>query len=581
MSYTGISGKLIECKKIGPSCQCSNRCFEKIGENVKKIFTTFWQMGDYSTQNAYIAGCVKISTPKRHYKRDGQSRKGFSMAYYVCNNGVDMKICKTAFISMHGISNGRLSRTLEKKKKDGNSGLDQRGQHKNRPNKIDEELITRVKEHIESFPTQTSHYSRSCNPKRKYLSSELNITRMYLMYKENEIEANREPVKEWFYRNIFNFHFNLSFGTPKTDTCKLCDSLQIKIEAATSEEDKKRNIDAKEVHLRKVDAAKTALDSDIENAKNDSTSIIICMDLQQALPTPKLETSIVFYKRQLWTYNFCIHDMVTNASYMFLWSEDTAKRGSEEIMSCVFKFVSTLPASVRNLIIYSDSCCGQNKNFGAVVFWLFLIHTGRFDTIQHKFLVSGHTFMACDRDFGLIEQEKKRRQNIYTPQQYVDVVLKSRRKQPFLTYLMNSGDFYSLTNLIQKVTKRVVTISGNKLDFRKLMVMSFSKDKPLSYQVKWNHTNLDTWEEVDIHKKSKGRRSLNNPDMIFANQVLENKYNGKVPITKGKKKDLNDLLCFIPPVYHEFYNNLEFLPGEGDAVQQENDDDSDDDFYDY
>lgn len=178
--------------------------------------------------------------------------------------------------------------------------------------------------------------------------------------------------------------------------------------------------------------------------------------------------------------------------------------------------------------------------------------------------------MACDRDFGLIEQEKKRRQNIYTPQQYVDVVLRARRSQPFIAYLMNSNDFVSLDSLIKKVTKKTVTMSGKKLDFRKIMVMSLSKDKPLSYRVKWNHSDLVTWEEVDLSKKSKGRRSKHNPDLIFANEVLAKKYNEKIPIPAAKLKDLNELLLFVPPVYHSFYNNLQTVPtGVHGTVQPE------------
>ena len=38
---------------------------------------------------------------------------------------------------------------------------------------------------------------------------------------------------------VFNTHFNLSFTTPKTDTCKICDSLEIQMGAGTTEEDKK------------------------------------------------------------------------------------------------------------------------------------------------------------------------------------------------------------------------------------------------------------------------------------------------------------------------------------------------------
>lgn len=55
------------------------------------------------------------------------------------------------------------------------------------------------------------------------------------------------------------------------------------------------------------------------------------------------------------------------------------------------------------------------------------------------------------------------------------VVLKKRRSQPFITYLMNRNDFVLLDSLIKKVTKKTVTMPGNTLDFTKIMVISCSK----------------------------------------------------------------------------------------------------------
>jgi hypothetical protein len=75
-------------------------------------------------------------------------------------------------------------------------------------------------------------------------------------------------------------------------------------------------------------------------------------------------------------------------------------------MSCILKFVSNLSPQVRNLILYSDSCCGQNKNFTAIAVFSYLVQNGHFDSVEQKFLVSGHTFMPCDRDFGVIKKEK-------------------------------------------------------------------------------------------------------------------------------------------------------------------------------
>ena len=56
---------------------------------------------------------------------------------------------------------------------------------------------------MESFPRAESHYCRAVTQK-EYLSSDLNITRMYEMYQEECISNNTEPVKQSMYRSIFS-----------------------------------------------------------------------------------------------------------------------------------------------------------------------------------------------------------------------------------------------------------------------------------------------------------------------------------------------------------------------------------------
>ena len=111
----------------------------------------------------------------------------------------------------------------------------------------------------------------------------------------------------------------------------------------------------------------------LEEAGNDV--MVVCMDLQQALPTPKLSTGIAFYKRKMWTYNFCVHDYRTGTGHMFMWDEITAKRGASEIASCINTFIKKyVPPTVRKLVIFSDNGSGQNKNFTLILIYLYLIH---------------------------------------------------------------------------------------------------------------------------------------------------------------------------------------------------------------
>ena len=134
--------------------------------------------------------------------------------------------------------------------------------------------------------------------------------------------------------------------------------------------------------------------------------------MMQNLPVPTLTHNSMFYLRQLWEYNFGVHDCTTDSGTMYMWSELVAKRGADEICSCQMQYISNLPLQVKKLTCYSDSCFGQNKNFEMICFWNWQIVQGRFSQIDHKFLVRDHTYFQMT--VTLVTLRRKRTQLWYT-----------------------------------------------------------------------------------------------------------------------------------------------------------------------
>ena len=192
-------------------CGCALRCFDILPtEQRKKTFSGFWELGNFDVQSAYLAGCVKVLPVKHHYSPTSNRRN--SRVFYINNGERSVRVCKVAFLRIHGVSNGRLSRVLSGQAKQGGlPKLDGRG-HKEPPNKTSAEDIGNVREHIRSFPVYSSHYSRADNPSRRYLSPHLSISQMYHLYKEVCTTEGKRAVSEWVYRKEFNESFNLSFG---------------------------------------------------------------------------------------------------------------------------------------------------------------------------------------------------------------------------------------------------------------------------------------------------------------------------------------------------------------------------------
>jgi hypothetical protein len=69
-----------------------------------------------------------------------------------------------------------------------------------------------------------------------------------------------------------------------------------------------------------------------------------------------------------------------------------------------------------------------------------MIDCGWFEEIEHKFLVTGHTFLPCDADLGVIEKLKRKPQVVYTPGQWAELFNRSRVKKPFTIIEMGKKD---------------------------------------------------------------------------------------------------------------------------------------------
>ena len=88
-------------------------------------------------------------------------------------------------------------------------------------------------------------------------------------------------------------------------------------------------------------------------------------DFQQNLPTPKLSVSKQFYLRLLWTYLFGIYSASTRIITAFMWHEMLARRGCNDVISCLSQFIMHTPlgrTGAKWSIWWADNCPRQNKN---------------------------------------------------------------------------------------------------------------------------------------------------------------------------------------------------------------------------
>lgn len=357
---TTKDGNIIEKKtfQLQTTCQCKRKCAENInGSRQEEIFSAYYKFENWTQKTLFLRSLTKtISLKENLNPKISLKEKKFSHKYYLSDqNGAQYEVCVTFLLNCIQIARTRLFDAI-KTTTTNETAKDNRG---NRITKrTNEKDISFVKDCINSFPSYESHYKIS-KSNRKYLNPCLTIKRMYREYCIKCTFKRKKPLSEWQFRNIFNTEFNLSFARLKVDTCRKCDMLNALSQSQKAGSAEQIESEQQKVaHLQMVQQIKSDFDETVKNAKNpENKTVVYTFDLQKALELPVLQTSEVYYARQLWLYNLGIYDEVHKTCYMYTWSESMASRGSQEIASCLFKhFEKFVPKDTQNIILHSDAC---------------------------------------------------------------------------------------------------------------------------------------------------------------------------------------------------------------------------------
>ena len=100
------------------------------------------------------------------------------------------------------------------------------------------------------------------------------------------------------------------------DVCGICEELKVKIRTENNRDIRKR-LDLK-LHKTKAGALYAHLREATERARNSEEHETVCFDFQQNLPFPHLPVREIFYKRQLWFYNFGVNSCKTGKPVMYI-----------------------------------------------------------------------------------------------------------------------------------------------------------------------------------------------------------------------------------------------------------------------
>lgn len=539
-------------------------CFSKFTSDDKtEILRHFNSMDSKAAQDTYLASSIKAMEIQRRRPSKKQTSRGArglppkqrcsSYKYRITVGTVHRIVCQKAFASLHGIGLFRVKRLCM------NARLhvapsEQRGKHRNRANKIHSVNVRLIDSHIRSFPYKISHYGRGRSQKR-YLQSDLSVMKMYKLFLEkyddesyqefkvgkNLLKLTNAPVKYWFYFRYFKDNFNYGFGRPRTDVCSVCSALDVKIKAERNQIEKKKLEVALKLHRYKAKAFYRRKGVCAEAAKNNPNIAVISFDFQQNIPCPHLSVSDVFYSRQLWLYNLGFHNLGQNKATMYMWPENVARRGVNEVISCLNHYIeNSIADNVRELTLFTDSCPGQNKNHTMVQYCYTMVKIKeRFDKITHIFPVRGHSYLPNDTDFSRIEKIKRTHETVYTPAAWIELV-----KELYDVVSVSTDMILDYKGHLSHFFKRNVTRNKHKFLISTYKVFEYCKTHKHEIRVSIDMNSV-TYDDFNIEKAN-----------VSVSMPTEAIYDGEIPINELKLGDVKKLVKFVPEEHRACYESL-------------------------
>lgn len=269
-AYINTSGKKIPARNLKPLKNCRNKCIIKLNEEDRKnIFKEYWSLGTHDRRVTFIAKLITTKNTTRIRRRISESRRNrdITIDYWFEVRGERIQVCKDCFLKTLDEKEKFVKYVLINKSRT-TSGIienDRRGKNPS-INKTSGLRIQAVIDHINSFPSYVSHYTRRTNDK-KYLPPFLNLQKMYRLY----TDTTDHPVSRTIYEREFH-KLNLRFKKPHVDTCHKCDILQMEMKIATENNNEAKRLNSEAtltIHQEMAEKAYECKKRDKEAAKID------------------------------------------------------------------------------------------------------------------------------------------------------------------------------------------------------------------------------------------------------------------------------------------------------------------------
>jgi hypothetical protein len=151
------------------------------------------------------------------------------------------------------------------------------------------------------------------------------------------------------------------------------------------------------------------------------------------------------------------------------------------LYSCVLAYCDQLAKAqswCETITAFSDSCVGQNRNCKMALMWAYVCQKYKFKQINHKFLVSGHSYLPNDADFDVVEQQLRKKTEIFTFKKWHKQIAKCCNTNPYKVVEMHADNFFLIHNLAELLNIRKVSEERQQVKWLSIQWLMVKLDEP-------------------------------------------------------------------------------------------------------
>lgn len=552
LEYTKKDGSINPAREMKETCKCKSKgkeCALLTDEERKQIFKYVWSL-TWSEKRNFAYGMIDQYPTKKKTTQQPMKNRQSTLHYCLKKDGRKIPVCSKMFMNTTALTSHFIRSLFERNGGEDEtstivdpccsriSTLNSRKRPENANYKRGEAKREFLNQFLDSLPKMPSHYCRKSSSKLYLERCFRSLVDVYDHYKLFCQEHGEQPFKITAFKEVF-YSKNLSLFKPKKDRCNTC----IGFETGNISHEEWKD------HMQQKDEALAEKQKDKERAieshkARDRRFAAFCMDLESVLLAPSTEASAMYFKTKLSVHNFTVYNMATGAVSCYVWNETEGGVTANEFASCIINHLRNM-GHYEEITIFSDGCTYQNRNvFLSNAIQQYVNETGI--TVQHKYLVRGHTHMEVDNSHSLIERALKGK-TINVPYDYVQIMVSARKNpSPFEVFYLTHEFFMDYSDVGPYKTIRPGRKKGDAtvtdVHCYKYHPQTDSNKAPLQFKIRFNDELQDIPIPRDFSKNE--------------NKLPTRLYNGKLPIPLSKFKHLQELKSVIGKDYHPFYDQL-------------------------